>query len=143
MKSPDGRECSKILRDRKIKLTGQKTSAVYLLNPTGRTIERVEVDDCVITVGRRCDWLIVMNDSISRAEIYVELKGSDILHAIKQIEATIKRLSADHTKGQKRSLVVLRQVPIERTVVQTTRQKFKRDFNSTFETIRHNAEVRL
>jgi hypothetical protein len=143
MKSPDGRECSKILRDKKIKLSGKRTSTVYLLNPTERAVQRIEVDDCAITIGLRCDWLVLLNDSISRVEIYVELKGSDVPHAIKQIEATIKRMSADHMKRQKRSLVVLKQVPIERTVVQNTRQRFQRDFNSTFETIRHNAEVRL
>jgi hypothetical protein len=30
---------------------------LYLLNPVLRRVERVEVDNCVITEGPRCDWL--------------------------------------------------------------------------------------
>ena len=39
----------------------------------------------------RCDWLL-LNDTKKHA-YYIELKGSDIPHAIEQIESTIKEIS--------------------------------------------------
>ena len=51
------------------------------------------VDGGIITTGVRCDKLIVVrlgDTSDSReAEIFVELKGKDIKHAIEQLEATL------------------------------------------------------
>jgi hypothetical protein len=105
MKSPDGRECSTFLDYKRIALTGKKTSTLYLLNPMQRKVEQIEVDNCAITEGCRCDWLVRLDDATSREEIYVELKGSDILHAVDQLEATIKRLSVNAKHFPKRCLV--------------------------------------
>ena len=76
MKSPDGRKCSKFLRDKKIALSGTRTTKLYLLNPAERRVEQIEVDGCAMTEGKRCDWLVRLNDASSKEEIYVELKGS-------------------------------------------------------------------
>jgi hypothetical protein len=46
-----------------------------------------------IREGSRCDYLVV--DCEEERAYFVELKGSDFLHAIKQIDATIDRLQAD------------------------------------------------
>ena len=64
------------------------------LNPTEREVEKIEVDGCVITEGIRCDWLVRLNDATSKEEIYVELKGSDVYHAVEQLQASVERLSA-------------------------------------------------
>ncbi len=93
MKSADGRECS-FVRHKKILLAGKKTTKLHLLNPTAREVEKIEVDGCAITEGRRCDWLILVQDRKPHEEIYVELKGSKIHHAVEQLEAAIQKLSA-------------------------------------------------
>jgi hypothetical protein len=67
---------------RKLVLGGKKTASFYLLNPTEREVERIEVDGCAITEGKRCDWLVLLDDAISKEEIYVELKGSAVYHAV-------------------------------------------------------------
>jgi hypothetical protein len=51
---------------------------------------KVTVDGCEITTGIRCDYMYLIKDS----EIYIELKGQDIKHAVDQLETTIKKLSS-------------------------------------------------
>src|SRR5947207_341279 len=106
MKSPDGRECSTVLRHPKIALAGRRTTTLYLLNPARRSAEKVEVDGCAITEGACCDWLVILNDAASHEEIYVELKGSDVYHAVEQLRATIDTLSSDHARLAKRCFIV-------------------------------------
>lgn len=59
-------------------------------NPNQNWIRQFQVDGQIFTHGTqplRCDWLI-LNDDTQKA-FYIELKGSDIAHAIEQIESTI------------------------------------------------------
>lgn len=51
---------------------------------------RYQVDGYIITEGDKCDALILVKDGNDFAEIFVELKGSDVRHAITQIEETLK-----------------------------------------------------
>lgn len=64
---------------------------IIFLNPSKLQYLKVKVDGCAIRDNSiRCDYLLVSNDE--REERYVELKGTDVMHAIDQIEATIKRI---------------------------------------------------
>ena len=143
MKSPDGRECSELHQRPKISLSGERTTKVCFLNPQRRTVEQITVDDCAITQGVRCDWLLLLNDAISRAEIYVELKGSDIPHAVEQLKATIVQLSADFRRLPKRCLVVFTRSPMSGTDIQNLKVRFWNDFSARFEMVRDGAEVPL
>lgn len=51
---------------------------------------RYQVDGYIITEGDKCDALILVKDGDDFAEIFVELKGSDVRHAITQLEETLK-----------------------------------------------------
>lgn len=62
-----------------LRLQPELNSSVYKID--GDVVKGVEVD--------RCDYLVLVNEGGVWAETFVELKGSDIAHAIKQIEATI------------------------------------------------------
>ena len=77
----------------------------------------------------RCDYAIVPCDEV---EIYVELKGSDISHAVKQIESTIKLLSDNPQKTKKLCFVVSTRVPKQSTSVQQLQSQFKKKFNASF-----------
>src|SRR5438045_331972 len=112
MKSPDGRECSAFHQHKKIVLDGKRTTKFYLLNPSQRRVEQIVVDDCAIMAGQRCDWLIRLNDDTSKEEIYVELKGSDVYHAVEQLRSTIPQLSANSSKFKKRCFVVFTRNPM-------------------------------
>jgi hypothetical protein len=143
MKSPDGRECSTFLQHRKVALTGKRTSTLYLLNPEERRVEQVEVDNCAINQEPRCDWLVRLDDAISREEIYVELKGVDIRRAVVQLAATISQLSTDCLHVPKRRIVVFTRNPMTGTDVQNFKVRFFREFGARFHLVRNNAEVAL
>ena len=83
------RECEEYRTDTKIVLQENKSRIVFL-NPNQDKILTIEVDGCVINDDNvlRCDYAIVPSNEV---EIYVELKGSDISHAVKQIKSTTVR----------------------------------------------------
>ena len=76
-------------KDSQIKFEENKRKIVFE-NPSRLSYERVDVDGCTINEGVRCDKLLLSADE--REERYVELKGTDVIHAIDQLEETIKRL---------------------------------------------------
>lgn len=63
----------------------------------GEQFYKIKIDGCEIVDQNtlKCDFMIVKRDEV--LEVYVELKGSDIVHAAKQILATIR------SKGKKRA----------------------------------------
>jgi hypothetical protein len=65
-------------------------------------------------------------------EIYIELKGSDVLHAVKQIESTINRLSNNSKTAKKLCFVVSTRVPKQTTSIQQIQSQFKKKFNASF-----------
>ncbi|MGB2820414.1 MAG: hypothetical protein WBF17_05500, partial [Phycisphaerae bacterium] len=63
--------------------------------------------------------------------IYVELKGSAVGQGIKQIEATIPRVSEDARKLAKHCYIVSRCVPPKLlTRIQRAKVRFRRDYNA-------------
>ena len=67
----------------------EKQSKFILLNPEQKSVDYITVDGCIYPRGHHelcCDFALNFDDKT----IFVELKGSDITHAIKQILATIQ-----------------------------------------------------
>ena len=58
-------------------------------NPSRTLVCVVKVDGCLITVGQRCDYLIL--DCTSKKVFFIELKGK-VLTAIDQIHASINNI---------------------------------------------------
>lgn len=56
-------------------------------NPRRGEYQCVLVDGCVITEGLRADWLV---ESDCGKQVVVELKGSDVGHALKQVSRTVE-----------------------------------------------------
>lgn len=81
--------CIRETTDSQIKFEENKRKIIFL-NSQRLPYERVDVDGCTINDGVRCDKLLLSADE--REERYVELKGTDVMHAIDQLEETIKRL---------------------------------------------------
>ena len=99
----------------KITFTVIKPSAVY------------SIDGNIITDGDRCDRLVLVQTDIVQnrwIEIFVELKGTDVDHAVKQLKATIDKPVFKHNT-------------IERQWVRIVAQSFPRNTgNSTIERAR-------
>ena len=81
--------CISQTTDSQIRFEENKRKIIFL-NSQRLPYERVDVDGCTINDGVRCDKLLLSADE--REERYVELKGTDVMHAIEQLEETIKRL---------------------------------------------------
>ncbi len=65
----------------------EKQSKFILLNPERKNVDYIVVDGCLYPRGHHdlcCDYVLNFDDKT----VFVELKGSDIAHAIKQILAT-------------------------------------------------------
>ena len=53
------------------------------------------IDGCVIIDGQRCDFLLLNCDENELVAYFIELKGADLLHAIRQIDTTINLLCSE------------------------------------------------
>jgi hypothetical protein len=57
-----------------------------------------QIDGTVITSGERCDKLILVQVSTQCwTEIFVELKGKDVIHGLRQLQVTISNPLFTHT----------------------------------------------
>ncbi len=83
-------------------------------NKNNRRLQRHQVDGCRIVNGIKCDWLLVDEDT--RTEIFIELKGSDVDHAVNQICASASQLSSAPKK--KWGYVICTKNPMSSTEVQ-------------------------
>ncbi|MDD6473331.1 MAG: hypothetical protein PUF62_09940 [Bacteroidales bacterium] len=81
--------CISETTDSQIKFEENKRKIIFQ-NLSRFPYECVDVDGCTIKEGVRCDKLLISADE--REERYVELKGTDVMHAIEQLEETIKHL---------------------------------------------------
>lgn len=123
-------ECDEYRCDTKIVLQENK-SKITFLNPNQDKILIIKVDGCVISDNEtlRCDYALMPSDEV---EIYVELKGSDIVHAVAQLESTIRLLSDNPQKIKKLCFVVSTRVPRQTTSIQQLQSQFKKKFNANF-----------
>lgn len=98
-------------------------------NNSALTVNKVQVDGCYITTGLKCDFLfeiIETRDSIENIKnvFYVELKGSNVTHAIDQLEATINNCRTIHNQIVKECYIVASKFPSAGTSSQVLKKKF-------------------
>ena len=89
-------ECKELLTDSKIKFE-EKKSVMYFINNENKTIQKIKIDGCVCddkTEELRCDFLVIDGNN----NYFVELKGSEILHAASQIINTKNKLKLNNKK---------------------------------------------
>lgn len=102
--------------------------SISFINRHRKKVKKIVVDDCAIRDGIRCDYLIL---SDTRIEHFVELKGTDINHAFKQLKRSIELLSADAKNSPKHSYVISIRVPLTTTSIQFQKAVFKKAYNSS------------
>ncbi len=112
--------------DSQIKFEENKRKVIFW-NPERKPYQKVLVDACTIKDGIRCDGLLLSGDE--HEERYIELKGTDVMHAIDQLEATIVRLG--EFEGNRHSYVISTNVaPACTTKIQNRKFRFKKEYNS-------------
>ena len=92
----------------------EKRSVLHINNKAKRELLRYRVDGCLVTTGRRCDWLLV--DEASKTEVFIELKGADVDEAIKQLCLSVDVLSKKPKK--KYGYVVCTRCPVSSPSIQ-------------------------
>jgi len=97
-----------------------------IINDSSFQINKVKVDDCYIKNVLRCDYLFEIIEKMDVSIVfYVELKGSDINHAIEQLEATIQYCLNEHNRvNKKECYIVASKFPSAGTSSQVLRKKF-------------------
>ncbi|WP_135187547.1 hypothetical protein [Pseudomonas amygdali] len=75
---------------------------------------RTKVDGCLVIEGKRCDWMIV--DKETNIEVFIELKGSDVLEGVKQLSISANALSK--RVGKKYGYLICTRSPISSPAIQ-------------------------
>ena len=111
----------------------QNRRRVCFYNPNRQICKCVQVDGCAITEGIRCDNMLTSHDE--RCEYFVELKGTDVKHAIEQLRVSIQTLG-EFTDDRSAYVVSTNVAP----ALTTTIQRAKRDFRTNLQTEHLNNE---
>jgi hypothetical protein len=102
-------------------------SKFRLHNPKRASIKIVQIDDCAIKEGARCDYLLILPDG---QELYIELKGSDVKHAVEQIARSIDLLACNCQSISKLCFIASTRCPINSTEIQNLKKKFRQKYNA-------------
>jgi len=127
-------DCIEIKTDKKIKCEENHRKIIFN-NPNRIKVKKILVDNCQITSGKRCDYLVIYQS----IENFIELKGSDISIVFKQLKETIKVLGND--SFQRNSYIISSRSPLSSPQIQNERLKFKRKYKSKL--IIKNNEIKI
>lgn len=105
-----------------------------LKNNQGFKFRKIIVDGCVITDKnypgeKKCDFLLTISDHPQCKEYYIELKGSDIKHAVEQIYSTIRKLSSVPSTQMKKGYIICNKSPMSSTKIQSFQAQARKQFN--------------
>lgn len=90
-------------RDPRIPLK-ENRSKFLIENPQKIEIAIYQVDGCLIKDDERCDYLVIIDDK--NLEIFVELKGGDIIKAIAQLSNSLEALATESKNIHKQCFVI-------------------------------------
>ena len=119
-----------ILQERKEIVVKEKGKEYRLTLEPQKLCAAYQVDGYIIKEGNKCDKLVVtVVDKDRWVETFVELKGRDTEHAIKQLETTIQNTVFAHpTIVEKRARIVGQTIPRSNgsSVVDRAKIRFKK-----------------
>jgi hypothetical protein len=81
-------DCLNFSDNRKIVIVEENSRKFEGVNAKQKPFELYRVDGCLIKEGQRCDFLL-LNCSDELVAYLIELKGSDLIHAVRQINTTL------------------------------------------------------
>lgn len=132
--------CFTETRDSKIKLD-ERGRKVVLLNKDRVLHVRAQVDGCLLAEEIAADWVVSRSDL---GDLIVELKGTDVGHALKQVERTlIYWIDNKLRKGRIGALIVCSRYPRNDTSIQRAKAAFMRDHRALLTVVSRNLELLL
>ena len=116
--------CSEKTSNKIIKCS-QRGKEFKINNKTGRLVNKVEVDGCLIRDGNeeKCDYLFEIDIPISFV-YYVELKGKKLEKACEQLANTIRLCKERHYNIDKECYIISSRVPTSGTSPQSLKKQF-------------------
>jgi hypothetical protein len=108
-----------------------KKSKLFIENPKKQKFKIVEIEDCVIQTGKRCDWLVI---SPSGDLVFIELKGNKVEYAIQQIENTLSFIRNKCSLFNNRKITCIiscTRCPLSTTDIQNHKVKFKKKYKAS------------
>lgn len=137
------------LEDRSI-LSVKENQAIYKLTLNEkRPMVQFCIDGYIVKTGPRCDKLILVDNlaiESSWKEVFLELKGTDILHAVRQLETTIGNVLFRHPSNKEFfARVVGSSFPSNgsRNSLEKAKIDFKKKYNCELKTLKPNQPDRL
>lgn len=120
------------LGEREIVSTSEKGKSYRIKFKTIKPSAVYPIDGVIITEGEKCDKLVLFKSDIDNniwTEVFVELKGKEVGHAIDQIKATIDKPIFQHKSiGHRWARIVAQSVPSNtgKSVVERARNYFSK-----------------
>lgn len=111
-------QCCEI-KNYKVITLHENRSIFNFYNPNRKNVTCVVVDGCAIINGPKCDHLLI---DANLVEHFVELKGSDVKHALLQLERSIEQLGVNTPRY---AFVVSTKCPMIGADIQRAKKKFK------------------
>jgi hypothetical protein len=131
------KRCSKDISKKKFDCQTEKGKTFTLINNTNAKVIFINVDGCLFKDETlKCDFMYEIYEHSGSVEkvFYVELKGTDFNHGIKQLRKTIDLLKNYYSiVCDKRAYLVGRAIPSLNTVVQKVKIEFFREHGVRFQ----------
>lgn len=111
----------------------EKGVSVHFHNDGQSQVRKIQIDGCHFNPGGQgstlcCDWLLIDSKLVHH---FVELKGSDVNHAVLQLGNTISSLGLTKAPIDKKAYVITRSDSTRRTDIQKTKVKFQSDYKAS------------
>lgn len=104
-------ECSQSTNDPCVVVEENKCK-FKILNRSGYSIRKIQVDGCLIVDDReKCDWIVAIDNEKLLKAMYIELKGKKIDKAVSQLKSTLDITKDNFKKYDKECYVVTTRFP--------------------------------
>jgi len=132
-------ECE-VSTEKSIIVLKENKSQLVIRNSHNEKVRQVKVDGCAIKDGQRCDFLIIGSNN---SEYFVELKGCDVEHAIKQLERTINILGSKIKSIKRYSIIISSRCPLLTPKIQKLKLHFRKNLMSELIIKNHVLEIAI
>ena len=114
-------KCIRQCQHPEVKVEDAGKKAIFL-NPDRVDYRVYSIDGCLVDKGKAADFAV---EEVGLGLVVVELKGRNVEHAFKQVDATTHLFRKDRAfKGKIASLVVSRETPIGSATINRHRARY-------------------
>lgn len=123
-------ECVELVRHRLIKLEDRGSKRTLIVeNSDQEAMSRVRMDGCVVKQSVCADWVLSKQNV---GDLVVELKGSDVAHAVAQVIAAASFLQENGLRqGKLGGVIVCTRYPKVDATILRLRNQFSKRFNGS------------